>query len=118
MRRGASIFLAAAFSVLASATTPAPPARSAEETGTFVVISDIHFDPFATPELASAMASAPPGAWPTTFPAAANQPTSRPGQDTNLALLASSLAAFARAMADADFAIVPGDFLAHDFHGK
>jgi hypothetical protein len=56
MRRGASIFLAASFLTFAIVTTPAPPAHSADESGTFVVISDIHFDPFSTPELASAMA--------------------------------------------------------------
>src|SRR5262245_52059274 len=118
MRRGASIVLAASFLTFASATTPAPPAHGADQTGTFVVISDIHFDPFSTPELASTMANSPPGTWPTTLASAVNQPMSRPGQDTNHALLVTSLAAFAKAMAGAEFAIVPGDFLAHDFHAK
>jgi hypothetical protein len=113
MRRVASILLAAGFLILANATT-----HSADETGSFVVISDIHFDPFSIPELASTMASSPPGTWPAILASAVNQPMSRPGQDTNHALLVASLAAFAKAMEGADFAIVPGDFLAHDFHAK
>jgi sphingomyelin phosphodiesterase acid-like 3 len=72
-------------------------ARAAADSGTFAIISDIHFNPFA---------------------AAGDQAMSRTGEDTNHALLASGLAAFARAMANADFAIVPGDFLAHEFNAK
>jgi sphingomyelin phosphodiesterase acid-like 3 len=74
-----------------------PSARAAGDSGTFAVISDIHFDPFAS---------------------TTDQATSRIGEDTNHALLTSGLAAFARAMASADFAIVPGDLLAHGFNAK
>jgi sphingomyelin phosphodiesterase acid-like 3 len=72
-------------------------ARAAADSGTFAVISDIHFNPFAPPK---------------------DQATSRIGEDTNQALLTSGIAAFARAMASADFAIVPGDLLAHGFNAK
>jgi sphingomyelin phosphodiesterase acid-like 3 len=74
-----------------------PSVRAAGDSGTFAVISDIHFNPFAPPK---------------------DQTTSRIGEDSNQALLASGLAAFARAMASADFAIVPGDLLAHGFNAK
>jgi sphingomyelin phosphodiesterase acid-like 3 len=70
--------------------------RAAGENGGFAVISDIHFDPFAPKD----------------------QATSRVGEDTNRALLTSGLGAFARLMAVADFAIVPGDFLTHGFNAK
>src|SRR4029450_1984330 len=73
-----------------------PSARAAGESGTFVVLSDIHFNPFAPKD----------------------QATSRIGEDTNQTLLTSGLATFARAMASADFAIVPGDLLAHGFNAK
>ena len=73
-----------------------PSARAAGESGTFVVLSDIHFNPFAPKD----------------------QATSRIGEDTNQALLTSGIAAFARAMTRADFAIVPGDLLAHGFNAK
>jgi sphingomyelin phosphodiesterase acid-like 3 len=72
-------------------------ARATGENGGFAVISDIHFNPFAP---------------------AKDQATSRVGEDTNQALLTSGLAAFARVMAVADFAIVPGDFLTHGFNAK
>ena len=72
-----------------------PSVRAAGD-NTFAVLSDIHFNPFAPK----------------------NQATSRIGEDTNQALLTSGLAAFARAMAHADFAIVPGDLLAHGFNAK
>jgi hypothetical protein len=72
-------------------------ARAAGENGGFAVISDIHFNPFASPK---------------------DQATSRVGEDTNQALLTSGLAALARVMAVSDFAIVPGDFLTHGFNAK
>lgn len=118
MRRGVSTLLAAALFTLANATTSAPPARGADVNGTFAVISDIHFDPFAAPELAPTLATSPPAAWPATLASVMDQATSPPGKDTNYPLLVSSLAAFAKVMASADFAIVPGDFLAHDFNEK
>jgi hypothetical protein len=74
-----------------------PSVRAAGDSGTFAIISDIHFDPFASPK---------------------DPATSRIGEDTNQALLTSGLATFARAMANADFAIVPGDLLAHGFNAK
>ena len=73
-----------------------PSVRAAGDDGTFVVLSDIHFNPFAPKD----------------------QATSRIGEDTNQALLTSGLATFARAMTRADFAIVPGDLLAHRFNAK
>src|SRR5205814_10277898 len=77
--------------------TAGPSARAAADSGTFAIISDIHFNPFAPSK---------------------DQATSRIGEDTNHALLTSGLATFARAMARADFAIVPGDLLAHGFNAK
>ena len=95
-----------------------PSGRGAEGSGTFVVITDLHFNPFDPPELATALAMSAPAAWQATFTSANNQAMSRIGEDTNHALLASSLGAFAKAAANADFAIVPGDFLAHEFEVK
>ena len=71
-------------------------ARAAGENGGFIVISDIHFNPFAPRD----------------------QATSRVGEDTNQALLTSGLRALSRLMAVSNFAIVPGDLLAHGFNAK
>ncbi|MPZ36435.1 MAG: hypothetical protein GEV13_36740 [Rhodospirillales bacterium] len=95
-----------------------PSVRGAGGSGTFAVIADLHFNPFDPPDLAAALAKSAPTAWPAIFAAANDQAMSRTGEDTNHALLASSLAAFAKAAASADFAIVPGDFLAHGFEEK
>ena len=103
---------------LAVLVASVPSVRGAEGSGTFVVISDLHFNPFDPPKLATALAMSAPAAWQAIFTAANDQAMSKTGEDTNHALLASGLAAFAKAAASADFAIVPGDFLAHEFEEK
>ena len=65
-----------------------------------------------------ALATSAPAAWPAIFAFANDQAMSRIGQDTNHALLASSLAAVAKTAAGADFAIVPGDLLVHEFEER
>jgi sphingomyelin phosphodiesterase acid-like 3 len=94
------------------------PARGQGDVGTFAVISDVHFNPFDPPALAATLVRSAPAAWPAAFATVTGQAMSRIGQDTNHALLASGLAAFARTTAGADFVIVPGDFLAHEFNAK
>ncbi len=91
---------------------------SGQGTGTFAVITDIHFNPFARSELAPALAQSPPADWPAIFAQAKQEPMSPIGEDTNHALLVSSLAAFSKSMVTADFAMVSGDLLVHDFNDK
>lgn len=88
--------------------------------GTFVLVSDFHFDPFDPPGLAKTLAGIDPADWPSHFSTAADQAFSSYGKDTNHALLASSLTALssAAATADADFVVVPGDLLSHEFEKK
>lgn len=101
--------------LLVLATTGQP--AHGQNSGTFGVISDIHFDPFDPPGLAASLARSAPAAWPAAFAAATkDQAMSAVGKDTNHALLASSIAAFARATAGADFALVTGDLLVHEFN--
>lgn len=95
-----------------------PPVRAQSGGGTFAVISDIHFNPFDPPGLASTLVRSAPTTWPSAFATVGGQPMSGIGHDTNHALLTSSLAAFARTAAGVDFAIVPGDFLTHHFSVK
>lgn len=84
-------------------------------TGTFVHISDFHFDPFASRERASALAGKPIAEWPAWFAADPDPRLSPWGRDTNHALLTSALADLSRTAADADFVLVTGDMLAHRF---
>src|SRR4029077_6557916 len=70
--------------------------RGAEGSGTFVVITDLHFNPFEPPPLATALALSAPAAWAAPFAPAKGQVMSQTGEDTNHALLASSLVRFAK----------------------
>lgn len=110
-----AVFVNLASLVVAAAIGSLPSASRAGETGTFAIVSDLHFNPFDPPERGRLLAGAAPTDWPAILGAPDDQAMSPIGQDTNHALLASSLATIAKAAAGVDFAIVPGDLLAHDF---
>ena len=93
----------------------AAPALAQEPTGTFALVSDIHFDPFDPDGLAKTLAVTDAEDWMARFAALPPGPASQYGKDTNHVLLSSALAAIARTAADADFAIVTGDLLSHEF---
>ncbi|MCP5001939.1 MAG: hypothetical protein GY933_25210 [Hyphomicrobiales bacterium] len=93
-------------------------AFAAEQYGQVALISDFHFNPFDPPNLAGALVIRPVEEWPEEFATIEQQAMSKWGSDTNHALLASSLEAFAKNAAEADFAIVVGDFLSHKFAKK
>lgn len=87
----------------------------------FLTLADIHFDPFAscqtTPcSLVTNLQHAPYAAWAKIF-AAQNAKISGAGQDTNYALLTSTLAVAKQAAEKnhIQFVIILGDFLRHDF---
>ena len=88
------------------------------EEGTFIHLSDIHFDPFEPVLLANTLAASDTEAWQAKFAGVTDQPLARFGEDTNHALLASALAALGRYGASADFAILTGDLLVHDFEAR
>jgi 3',5'-cyclic AMP phosphodiesterase CpdA len=100
--------------LLALALVLAAPAAHADP-GTFVHVSDIHFNPFDPPLRARALAGLPIEDWPTFFTADPDQTLAGWGEDTNHALLATSLDELAKASADADFVLVTGDLIAHRF---
>lgn len=94
------------------------PLRGSAAEGTFLQISDIHFDPFDPPASARDLPRRELGAW-TAHLAAHSDP--RPalwGRDSNFALMESALAEIARAAAAADFVLLTGDLIAHDFPEK
>ncbi|SDB53465.1 Calcineurin-like phosphoesterase [Bauldia litoralis] len=114
MRRSGvlSAFVAAGLAALS------PSADAADPTGRFGLISDIHLDPFDPPSLAARLSDTDVRDWPTVFGALTEQAMSPWGSDSNFALMQSAVEAFAREAAGADFAIVPGDLLAHAFEQK
>lgn len=84
----------------------------------FIWLSDLHFDPTANPELVDALSGADVEEWPRILNSGADKQFSHYGQDTNWALLASSLDAIRKTASDAQFTIVTGDVLAHDLRDK
>ncbi|QRM27410.1 metallophosphoesterase [Microvirga sp. VF16] len=115
MRRGRRHSLLGLLLTLTWIVAASMPARTAETSGTIAVISDIHFNPFATSGIAPRLAESEPEEWPVIFAAASGQSFPRRGEDTNQALLASALSALSEKAGSADLVVVSGDLLAHRF---
>jgi sphingomyelin phosphodiesterase acid-like 3 len=97
------------------------PAKSAE-TGVapasarqILVLSDLHFDPMSDPKLVDRLARAEPREWPDILDSSGELGLGRYGRDTGWLLLRSTLREMRDVLPDADFLLVPGDFLAHNF---
>ncbi len=84
----------------------------------WIVLSDLHFDPFTQPHLVDRLAAAPPDRWRTIFTTGETTAPAGPGSDTNDALLESTLDGVRQAVPDPRVVIVSGDFLGHDFRAK
>jgi sphingomyelin phosphodiesterase acid-like 3 len=96
------------------------PACAAGEgkTGECLVISDIHFDPFADPTLFEALAKRPVSEWSQLFDSSLGNGVSQLGSDTNYVLLKSCLAAAVERCPRPDFILFPGDSLAHNWKAR
>ena len=86
--------------------------------GAFLLISDIHFNPFYDGALFHKLDAQPIEEWPTVF--AQSQPPgfSPPGADSNYALLDSSLRHAQQRIPQPDFILYPGDFMGHEWRKK
>ena len=91
------------------------PSRAVEPSGMIAVVSDIHFNPFTTRDLAAQLASSEVMEWPAIFASASGQGISGRGEDTNQALFVSALGALSTRAGSADLVVVSGDLLAHRF---
>jgi sphingomyelin phosphodiesterase acid-like 3 len=87
--------------------------------GAFLVISDLHFNPFYDLDAGqfSELSRTPVDDWPSFFERL-QQPVVRLETDTNYALLASALEAAARGIERPDFILCPGDIMAHSWQQK
>jgi len=86
--------------------------------GVFLIISDIHFDPFADPAIVDQLVASDVEAWRAIFESSKEQEFARYGSDSNYPLLSSALEAAARLLPEPDFVLYPGDYLAHEFEAK
>jgi len=82
---------------------------------TFLIVSDIHFNPMADPTLVTDLAAADPTQWETILERSKLSRYSQYGQDTNWWLLRSALDQMKATLPHPAFIMVPGDLLAHDF---
>jgi hypothetical protein len=88
--------------------------------GTFLVLADIHFDPFTgtDPRGVEALVSNPVEKWRTILQASAGHEVSRDGADSNYALLVSAIDAARNSGVPYDYILVTGDYLGHHFRKK
>jgi sphingomyelin phosphodiesterase acid-like 3 len=93
----------------------AAPATESRASCAFVALSDLHFNPFFDPSLASALIGADPGRWQAIFESSNVTSAGTYGQDSSYPLLRSALAAAAGFAPDPDFVLITGDFFAHGF---
>jgi sphingomyelin phosphodiesterase acid-like 3 len=108
--------LAFALAVATLLVAPAPILAAASQP--WIVLSDLHFDPFTQPHLVDRLAAAPPERWRAIFATGDVTAPSGRGSDTNDALLESTLDGARNAVPDPHIVIVAGDLLAHDFRAK
>ena len=91
-----------------------------ENQGAFLMLSDIHFDPFsnASPEAFKRLSSSPVEEWQSIFESSGDNRLPPEGTDTNYPLLASALDAARNSGAHYDYVLVAGDFLGHRLPAK
>lgn len=107
-----------AFVLLACLLLVSGTQRAAAATQQWLVVSDVHFDPFADPRIVERLASAPAARWRAIFSSEGPQPYANYGSDTNFALLESALEGMRNQVSDPPVVIISGDFLAHKFRDK
>lgn len=90
------------------------PWKTGKKQGNFLVMSDIHFDPYADPSLVKKLAAAPVEDWETLFASSDQKDLCPYGKDTNYPLFKSTLQA-AAARGPYDYVIATGDFISHHF---
>jgi hypothetical protein len=86
--------------------------------GLFLIISDVHFDPFADPAIVTALFDSDVPAWRAIFERSQEKGFARYGNDSNYPLMSSALEAAKRLLPRPDFVLYAGDHLAHDFATK
>jgi sphingomyelin phosphodiesterase acid-like 3 len=129
LTRTITFFLYVSFLFLGPGGAGSPPQLKAGNTrisalpneGTFLILTDIHFDPFFAndPRLIEELISQPVEKWQSIFESvSANQTVSPGGTDTNYPLLTSALDAAEKSDVKYDYALITGDFLAHNFPEK
>lgn len=86
--------------------------------GVFLIITDIHFDPFADPAIVEQLVASDVHDWRGIFESSKEPGFARYGSDSNYPLMTSALEAARRLLPRPDFVLYAGDYLAHEFETK
>lgn len=98
-----------------SHTAPHKRAAVAKASGHFLLMSDIHFDPFSNPEIVPQLVSTDISGWRSLFESSGNNSYGAYHSDTYFELFKSGLEAMRAANNKPDMIIINGDFLCHSF---
>ncbi len=114
-RPACALALAGWVAIVGCATVGSPVPAPAQES-TVLLVSDFHFNPFASGnDVVKALRSTPTSQWAGVLAASPNTAPSAPGSDTNYPLLVSAGAAIRAAAPNPAFVVITGDFLSHHF---
>lgn len=94
------------------------PVSAQDKTGLFLLISDIHFDPFYDGSLLDRLAAEPIERWANILAGSRPAGLNLRGTDSNYALLESSLDDARQRCPDLDFILYSGDSLAHQWQAR
>ena len=83
--------------------------------GLFLIVTDIHFDPFSDPTLVPVLDKSPVSGWTDIFKGAAESIKSY-GNDATYTLMVSALDAAAAQGMTYDYVLYTGDYLSHHFN--
>ena len=91
-----------------------------ENQGAFLMLSDIHFDPFsnASAGVFERLSTSPVDEWQSIFESTGDNRLSSEGADTNYPLLVSALNAARNSGTHYDYILAAGDFLGHELPAK
>jgi sphingomyelin phosphodiesterase acid-like 3 len=104
--------------VLAALISVGKIAYAAQDDARWIVMADIHFDPFADRTIVDRLAGASASEWPAILSTDERHVPAGAGHDSDAALLASALLAMKRAVPDPPVVLIAGDFLAHRFRER
>ncbi len=110
------IFALAIVTLLSCA--PASAEMQRPSANTFLIASDLHFNPMADPKLVDELNGATPTMWEAILDRSSSTAFSQYGEDTNWWLLRSALDAMQTTLPLPAFILVTGDMLAHQFPAK
>lgn len=101
----------------ALAQDTSPPLQPGPDEGLFLIVTDIHFDPFADPAIVPDLDKSPVSAWSGIFKSGTDAIQGY-GKDAGHALTVSALEAAAAQDMTYDYVLYTGDYLSHDFNAK